>query len=130
MKIGIRERVFTGRAMYFSTLIDCVQEIVTGSRALTEAEAEAAMAIILEGRATPVEISAFLVALRSRGETAEELTGFARAMRAAAMPLEIPGPLLDTCGTGGTKVATFNVSTSAAFVLAGAGVRVAKHGNR
>jgi anthranilate phosphoribosyltransferase len=116
--------------MYFSTLIDFVQEIVTGSRSLTEAEAEAAMTIILEGRATPVEISAFLVALRSRGETAEEVTGFARAMRAAATPLDIPGPLLDTCGTGGTRMATFNVSTSAAFVLAGAGARVAKHGNR
>lgn len=99
-------------------------------RPLRADEAEDAMGLILRGDASPVELTAFLIALRSRGETAEELTGFARAMRAAATPLAIPGPLLDTCGTGGNRVATFNISTTAAFVLAGAGVRVAKHGNR
>jgi anthranilate phosphoribosyltransferase len=100
------------------------------SRPLTEEEAEAAMGFILRGHATPVELTAFLVTLRGRGETAEELTGFARAMRSAATSIDIPGPLLDTCGTGGNRLATFNISTTAAFVLAGAGVRVAKHGNR
>jgi anthranilate phosphoribosyltransferase len=116
--------------MYFSTLLEALHVIVGESRGLTEAEAEAAMALILTGASTPVQIAAFLVALRGRGETVEELTGFARAMRAAATPIEIPRPLLDTCGTGGNPFAAFNVSTTAAFVLAGAGVRVAKHGNR
>ena len=91
------------------------------------------MQILLAGHATPVLMAAFLTGLRMKGETVAELTGFARAMRAAATPLDIGPefrPLIDTCGTGGTGTSTFNISTVAAFVVAGAGVRVAKHGNR
>jgi len=106
---------------------------VAGGRALSEAEAQMAMQELLAGESTPVLTAAFLVALRVRGETVEELAGFARAMRAAAAKVPIgpeSRPLLDTCGTGGDGMQTFNISTVAAFVIAGAGVRVAKHGNR
>ena len=100
---------------------------------LSAAEAHHAMLVILNGQATTPQISAFLVALRNKGETAEELLGFARAMREKAATIDAgphSEPLLDTCGTGGDGGATFNISTVAAFVVAGAGVRVAKHGNR
>ena len=102
---------------------------------LTRREAEAAMEELLSGRATDAEIVALLAALRSKGETVEELVGFAVAMRRHARPIfdsgHAPdGVLVDTCGTGGDARGTFNVSTAAAFVVAGAGVRVAKHGNR
>jgi len=100
---------------------------------LTTAEAESAMASILTGDATTPQIAAFLVALRMKGETADEVLGFARAMRAQSTAVD-PGvagePLLDVVGTGGDGQSTFNISTTAAFVVAGAGVRVAKHGNR
>ncbi len=87
---------------------------------------------ILAGEATPAQIGAFLTALRIRGERAEHLLGFARRMRAAARPVRVADPLdlVDTCGTGGDAAGTFNVSTAAALIAAGAGVRVAKHGNR
>lgn len=106
---------------------------VIDRQSLSEADARDAMGAILGGEATHAQIAAFLTALRMKGETAAELAGFARAMRAAAEPVR-PGldgeVLVDTCGTGGDGASTFNISTIAAFVIAGAGVRVAKHGNR
>src|SRR5580765_4905661 len=108
-------------------------ERVLERNALSAADAEAAMMTILAGEATPPQIASFLTALRMKGETAEELAGFARAMRRMATPVD-PGldgvALIDTCGTGGDRSDTFNISTVAAFVVAGAGVHVAKHGNR
>lgn len=94
-------------------------------------EAETVMEEIMRGEATPSQISAFLTSLRMKGETAEEIAGCARAMRAHATKVVTKrNPLVDTCGTGGDGVSTFNISTVVAFVLAGAGVAVAKHGNR
>jgi anthranilate phosphoribosyltransferase len=100
---------------------------------LTAAEAEEAMNVIMTGQATPAQIGAYLVALRMKGETVEEITGSARAMRANAVrvtPRLEGAPLFDTAGTGGDGAGTFNISTAAAFAIAGTGRRVAKHGNR
>ncbi len=98
---------------------------------LTEAEAEAVMQEIMEGQATPAQIAAYLTALRMNGETADEITGSARAMREKATRIRPRDPVVvDTCGTGGDGGTTFNVSTTVAFVVAGAGITVAKHGNR
>jgi anthranilate phosphoribosyltransferase len=100
---------------------------------LTAEEAEQAMQIIMTGQATDAQIGGYLTALRMKGETVEEITGSARAMRAQAslVPYRVNGsPLLDTAGTGGDGAHTFNISTAAAFVIAGAGRKVAKHGNR
>ena len=99
---------------------------------LTGQEARAAMEEIMAGQATDAQIAGFLTALRMKGETAQELVGFARVMREKAEPLwdgEIPA-VLDTCGTGGDRSGTFNISTATAFVAAAAGLKVAKHGNR
>jgi anthranilate phosphoribosyltransferase len=98
---------------------------------LSQSEAEAVMHEIMSGEATPSQIGAFVTALRMKGETAEEIAGCARAMRARGTKV-VTGkrPLVDTCGTGGDSAQTFNVSTAVAFVIAGAGVAVAKHGNR
>lgn len=106
---------------------------VADGQNLSPEEAKQAMAAMLQGAASPTQISAFLIALRMKGETVEELAGFARAMREMAAPATLVTngeTLLDTCGTGGDGLSTFNISTVAAFVAAGAGVRVAKHGNR
>jgi anthranilate phosphoribosyltransferase len=98
---------------------------------LSTEDALQAMLVILSGEATTPQIAAFLVALRTKGETSDELLGFALAMREKAARVDAgPEPLLDTCGTGGDGGSTFNISTVAALVVAGAGVRVAKHGNR
>jgi anthranilate phosphoribosyltransferase len=100
---------------------------------LSAQEAEEAMACIMTGQATPAQIGAYLVGLRMKGESVEEITGSARAMRTQSSRIQcsINGdPLLDTAGTGGDGTHTFNISTAAAFVLAGAGLKVAKHGNR
>jgi anthranilate synthase/phosphoribosyltransferase len=100
---------------------------------LTAAQAEEAMNVIMTGRATPAQIGAYLIALRMKGETVEEITGSARAMRSSAVKVPFtarPGKLFDTAGTGGDGAHTFNISTAAAFVIAGTGRKVAKHGNR
>jgi anthranilate phosphoribosyltransferase len=99
-------------------------------QSLTEDEAAAAFELIIRGDATPVQVAGFLVALRMKGETVDEITGFARTARAMATPIAVDGKLLDTCGTGGDGLLTFNISTLSAIVAAACGARVAKHGNR
>lgn len=104
---------------------------VSGGDALSEAEAEHVMGLVMDGEATPAQISALVVAMRMKGETVDEIVGFARAMRERATPVRpTAAHYIDTCGTGGDGLHTFNVSTTTAFVVAGAGVPVAKHGNR
>ena len=107
-----------------------LKELLEG-RSLKRAEARAAMGAVLDGEATDAQIGAFLAALRVRGETVDEITGFAEAIRSRAVSVRIArSPLLDTCGTGGDGAGTFNISTTVAFIAAGAGAAVAKHGNR
>lgn len=106
---------------------------VMNQESLTAAEAEEVMSQIMEGEATPAQIGAYLMALRMKGETVDEITGSARAMRRAAIQVKTltsPDDLVDVVGTGGDGVGTFNISTTTAFVVAGAGQKVAKHGNR
>lgn len=106
-------------------------KIVLSGRALDRAQARAAMNALIGGGVTDAQAGAFLAALRVRGETVPELIGFAEAMRARAVKVKAKRrPLLDTCGTGGDGSGTFNISTTVAFVAAGAGAAVAKHGNR
>jgi len=98
---------------------------------LTTDEAADAMAVIMRGEATPAQVAGLLIGLSMKGERPSELVGFARTMRREAVPLATPaGEVFDTCGTGGDRSGTFNISTAAAIVLAASGVRVAKHGNR
>lgn len=97
---------------------------------LTEPETAECMMEIMEGRAADAQIGAFLTALRIKGETVEEIAGAARVMRLKAAAIKAPEGVLDTCGTGGDMAQTFNISTTTAFVVAGAGIPVAKHGNR
>lgn len=127
-------------------ILDALHRIANHRQSLSRDEARAAMAEILTGQCTDAQIAAFLVALHMKGETVEEIVGFAEAIRAAASPLELHAKqksgdvldasgtgrdaLVDTCGTGGDTSGTFNISTATAFVVAGARVRVAKHGNR
>src|SRR5215468_10775306 len=103
---------------------------VAQGRSLSESEAEAAFDIIMSGNATPSQMGAFLIALRVRGETVEEITGAARIMRAKAVAIDAPPGTIDTCGTGGDSSGSFNISTASALVAASCGVPVAKHGNR
>ncbi len=114
-----------------SAIRGAIAQLLEG-RNLAEAEAEAVMEQIMAGQATPAQVGAFLIALRMKGETMEEITGCARAMRRRAIAVNprCQPSVVDTCGTGGDGAGTFNISTTAAFVVAGAGVPVAKHGNR
>jgi anthranilate phosphoribosyltransferase len=123
-------------------ITDVLHRLANHRQSLTRAEARSMMTDVLTGKCTDAQIAALLVALHMKGETVEEIVGFAEAIRAAATPLELRGQpvldasgterdaLVDTCGTGGDASGTFNISTATAFVAAGAGVRVAKHGNR
>ena len=103
---------------------------VAQGRSLSEGDAEAAFDIIMSGNATASQMGAFLMALRVRGETVDEITGAARIMRAKAVGIDAPPGTIDTCGTGGDASGSFNISTASALVVAGCGVPVAKHGNR
>ena len=123
-------------------LIDALHRIANHRLSLSREEAREIMSEVLGGKYTDAQIAALLVALHMKGETVEEIVGFAEAIRAAATPLRLEqdstvdvsgtgrDALVDTCGTGGDASGTFNISTATAFVVAGAGVRVAKHGNR
>ena len=109
---------------------EAIQQVMAG-KALTETQMIETMNEIMEGETTAAQIACFLTALRLKGETIEEITGAARVMRDKATPVRTKHPLVvDTCSTGGTGLSFFNISTTSAFVVAGAGVPVAKHGNR
>ncbi|MBM3794468.1 MAG: anthranilate phosphoribosyltransferase [Acidobacteria bacterium] len=112
--------------------LDFLHRVATHT-SLSAAEAEQALGHILDGEASVAQIAAFLVALRMKGESSDELLGLARAMRSRSLKVDVAGirpPVIDTCGTGGDASGSFNISTVAALVVAGAGVHVAKHGNR
>jgi anthranilate phosphoribosyltransferase len=108
---------------------EAIAALVSG-RSLTTKEAALVMEEIMEGEVTPAQFGAFVTSLRIKGETAEEIAGLASAMRARAIRVEVVDPLIDIVGTGGDSFNTFNISTAAAFVVSGAGLKVAKHGNR
>jgi anthranilate phosphoribosyltransferase len=108
---------------------EAIETLVSG-QSLTMDEAARVMEEIMTGEATPAQFGAFVTALRLKGETVDEIAGLARVMRARAASVTISEPTVDTCGTGGDAFGTFNISTTAAFVVAGAGLKVAKHGNR
>lgn len=106
-----------------------LSDLLSGKSLDTRA-ASWAMESIMEGEATPAQFGAFVAALRAKGETADEIAGLVETMRRYSLKVEVPYPVVDTCGTGGDRAGTINVSTIAAFVVAGAGAKVAKHGNR
>ncbi len=108
---------------------EAIEQLIN-SQALTMEDASTVMREIMEGESTPAQLAAFLIALRMKGETAQEMAGMAAVMREKALRVEVDGLVVDTAGTGGDGKGTFNISTAAAFVAAGAGVKVAKHGNR
>ncbi len=108
---------------------ETIEKLVNGESLSTD-EAAGAMNEIMNGDATPAQFGAFVTALRLKGETPEEVAGMAQTMRAKSLHVEVEGLLVDTCGTGGDASGTFNISTTAGFVVAGAGLKVAKHGNR
>ena len=108
---------------------EAIDTLVRGN-SLTMEQAADVMKEIMDGEATPAQFGSFVTALRLKGETVEEIAGMARVMRKKSVPVSVSGPLVDTCGTGGDASKTFNISTTAAFVVAGAGLKVAKHGNR
>jgi len=104
--------------------------ILVSGHSLTMEQAAQVMEEIMSGEVTPAQFGAFVTALRLKGETVDEIAGLAKTMRAKAIRVTIAEPVVDTCGSGGDGSATFNISTAAAFVAAGAGLKVAKHGNR
>jgi anthranilate phosphoribosyltransferase len=108
---------------------EAIDALVEG-QSLTIEEAAACMTEIMDGEATPAQFGAYVMALRLKGETVDEIAGMARVMREKALQVSVPGILVDTAGTGGDRSGSFNISTAAALVAAGAGVKVAKHGNR
>lgn len=110
-------------------IVDATREIIADGR-LSFDDAAAVMGEIMDGLPTPAQFGAFVAALSVRGETSEEIAGMATVMRARARMVDAGGDLVDTCGTGGDEQNTYNISTAAAFVVAGAGGKVAKHGNR
>jgi len=107
-----------------------VMTIVSAGESLDQVEAEAAFDFLMTGSATEAQIGGFLMALRVRGETVDEITGAVRAMRAKAIPIKAPDGAIDIVGTGGDAAGTYNISTAAALVVAACGVPIAKHGNR
>ena len=108
---------------------ETIETLILG-QSLSMEEAAQVMEEIMSGEATPAQFGAFVTALRMKGESVDEIAGLAKVMRAKATPVRVSGPTVDTCGTGGDASGTFNISTTAAFVVAGAGLTVAKHGNR
>ena len=108
---------------------EAIEKLIRGAD-LTQEEAARVMEEIMTGEAAPAQFGAFVIGLRLKGETVDEMTGLATVMRDKSLKVDFSGPSVDTCGTGGDDLGTFNISTAAAFVVAGAGIAVAKHGNR
>jgi len=108
---------------------EAIETMVNG-RSLTFEQAAAVMEEIMSGEATPAQFAAFVTALRIKGETVDEIAGLATVMQAKATSVQVTPPVVDTCGTGGDGFCSFNISTTAAFLVSGAGLKVAKHGNR
>jgi anthranilate phosphoribosyltransferase len=117
------------RTAILADLRGAIAKVAAGN-SLSQEEAAEAFDLVMSGAATPAQIGALVMGLRVRGETVDEIAGAARAMRAKVLTVRAPEGAIDTCGTGGDGKGTFNISTCAAFVVAGAGVPVAKHGNR